>query len=185
MPGPIFPRGGSPARAQRYAQVRHIVVPAGIPSAHLQPDLPGALGPEQGMFIRLPGVNFPPAGGIPVDTSGDADLAAGAVGQLLLVNVPTGSRFRMAGIGFAADDETALSFLTWTIQVDGQPVSGYTQQTAAVGSVRNLTEIFVLTGVSATVSVNVAIDATAAATYRYICRVRGWFYTEITTEVRQ
>lgn len=149
---------------------------ADVPAANLEPSLPGALGPQNGQFIRLPGVNFPPAGATPVDEIGDGNIAAGTSASLITIAVPFGWRFRMEGIGFTADDETALAFLQWSILAP-DPISGYINKSSAVGSVRNLTPIFFLAS-----NVDVVIRGTALAaavvTYHFVARVRGWFYSE-------
>lgn len=151
--------------------------PIGAGAAPIAPSQPGALGPQHGIWVKLPGVNFPPAGATPVDEIGDANIAAGGNANLLSVVVPDGQRFRLAGIGFGADDESALAFLSWTILAP-DPYPGYIAKVAAVGSIRNLTEMFFLIGSSVTVTINGQSSAAAATTYRYICRVRGWFYSE-------
>ena len=151
---------------------------ARVRTARLEPSQPDALGPEQGQYIRLPGANYPPAGAVPVDVIGDLNLAPSAVGVLVTVTVPDTYRFRAAGIGFNSDDDIALGYLTWAILLGSDPAPSYSQQQAAVGSVRQLSEIFVLTGSSQTFTVRATIAATAPVTYRYICRVIGWFYSE-------
>lgn len=151
--------------------------PRGIPPVVLQPSLPNPMGPD-GRPIALPGANYPPAGAVPVDVSGDANIAPGASATLVTFQVPDTTRFRMAGIGFGADDEAALRFLTWSIRSNTDPVSGYVGQTAAVGSIRTLANIFVLVGASAAVTIVGAADAAAGVTFRYICRMQGWLYTE-------
>jgi hypothetical protein len=156
---------------------------AGQPDAHtrptvLQPSQPDMLGPALGGYVRLPGANFAPAGAIPCDPIGDANIAPGGTAVLVTVTVADTLRLRVAGIGFAADDDVALGYLTWAIRLGTDPAPGYSQMLAAVGSVRQLSEIFVLTGSSQTLTVVATIAATAPVTYRYICRLRGWFYTE-------
>ncbi len=139
---------------------------------------PGALAPELGQEVKLPGNNFPPAGAIPVDEVGDADIAPGGVATLVTFNIPATLRFRMVGIGFHTDDPAAAGFLTWSILVNGTAAPGYFGQTSAVGSIRQLSEIVLLAGNSAKVEIIANIDATAALTYRYIARIRGWLYLE-------
>jgi hypothetical protein len=153
-------------------------VEAGARPNRLQPSQPDVAG-SQGTVIRLPGANFPPAGAIPVDETGDLDIAPGAAGVILVtVRLPDNYRFRIAGIGFQADDDAALGFLTWSIFVSEQPAPGYPQMLAAVGSLRQLAEIFVLVGSSQTTTIRATIAAAAPLTYRYLCRVRGWYYIE-------
>jgi hypothetical protein len=149
-----------------------------IPRVAIEPSQPGTLGPQSGIYVRLPGADFAPAGAIPVDVIGDASLAPSAVGTLVAITVPDTYTFRIAGIGFGADDEVALGFLTWTIRSFGDVVPGYDNKPAAVGSIRQLADLFVIQGSSSVVTVQASISALAAVTYRYICRVRGWFYSE-------
>ncbi|MGH7187451.1 MAG: hypothetical protein ACREIB_14380 [Pseudomonadota bacterium] len=149
-----------------------------MPPVLIQPSQPGALGPEQGIYVKLPGADFPPAGARAVDEIGDANIAPGASATLVTVRVPDSYRFRMLGIGFGADDEVALRFLTWAIRADADTIPGYVSVASAVGSIRQLAEIFVVLGSSVTVTVVATSAATAALTYRFICRVRGYFWSE-------
>jgi hypothetical protein len=57
-------------------------------------------------------------------------------------------------------------------------VPAYFNVPSAVGSIRQLSEIFLLVGSSAALTVNAISDATAVITYRFICRLRGHFYAE-------
>jgi len=150
----------------------------GIPPVMVQPSQPGQYGPEQGIFVRLPGANFAPAGAVAVDAIGDANIAPGANAVLVTVTVPSTFRFRMVGIGFGADDEVSLRFLTWSIRFSGDPGPGYNVVSAAVGSIRQLAEIVVVRGSSEIVTVVGFADPNAVLTYRYECRVRGHFWSE-------
>lgn len=145
--------------------------------ARIQDSQPGALGPERGTWIRLPGENFAPAGSTPVDETGDGNIAAGSSATLLTVTVPTNQRFRLAGIGFSAEDETALAFLSWSITAP-ESVPGYISKPAAIGSVRQLADVFYVAGSDATVSVIASVSSAAVVSYHFYCRVRGWFYAE-------
>lgn len=154
--------------------------PTDLGPADMAPSQPGSLLPEQGVEVKLPGVNFPPAGATAVDAVGDANIAAGATATLVSIQVPDTLRFRIVGIGFGADDETALRFLTWSIRVTGaqDTVPAYFNVPSAVGSIRQLSEIFLLIGSSSLVTVQAISDASAIITYRFICRLRGHFYAE-------
>jgi hypothetical protein len=146
---------------------------------NLRPSQPDQLGSDLGVAIRPPGATTTPAGAVPVDVSGDLDLAPGTNGILVTIQTPDSLRFRIAGIGFGAEDETALRFLTWSILLFGDPApSGYNAQLAAIGSLRQLAEVFLLVGSSVPVTIQAQISPAAVVTYRYICRVRGWFYAE-------
>lgn len=144
----------------------------------LQPSQPDYLGSAQGTVIVLPGANFPPAGSIPVDEIGDATIAPG--GQATLVTIPVPDTFRLvaAGIGFHTDDDLALRYLQWSIRRGPDAAPGYPQQLAAVGSIRQLATIQVLCYSSQILSVVATISALAPISYRYACRLRGWFYSE-------
>jgi len=165
-PGVLANRGGA------------VEVPTGLGPAAPVPSIPGALNPEQGMAVMLPGGNYPPAGAIPQDDSGDADIAPGASATLVSIVVPNMLRHRLVGIGFGAVDDVALGFLTWRIEVNGTAAPSYFGQTAAIGSIRQLADIFLLTGNAATIAVIGTMAATAVVTYRVIARMRGWYYTE-------
>ena len=55
---------------------------------------------------------------------------------------------------------------------------GYVGIPSAVGSIRQLAEIFVVVGSSLTTTIVALSDATAVLSYRFICRVRGYFWQE-------
>jgi hypothetical protein len=147
---------------------------------------PAAIGPSQAAALAsvgppevgLPGSNFPPAGSTPVDELGDGDIAPGGTAVLLTIRIPDTFRFRMAGIGFGADDEVALGFLRWSIRSDGDVVPGYFNMTAGIGSIRQLASIVYVGGGSSTITIVAIIDPLAVLTYRYIVRAQGWFYLE-------
>lgn len=144
----------------------------------LAPSQPGAFGPERGFFVKLPGANFPPAGAIQVNEDGDADIAAGASGTLVTINVPDTQRFSGIGIGFGAHDETALKFLTWSVQANGIPQPGFIAKNAVIGTIPQLTPFTYVTGSSVTITIIGTSSALAVVTYRYVVRVLGYFYTE-------
>ncbi len=157
---------------------RRLRVPP-VAGANLEPSTPAGYRPAGGQAVTLPGAAFAPAGGVAVDQIGDGNLAPGAIGTLLSIAVPPMLRFRIAGIGFGANDEVALGFLTWAILLNGDPApSGYSAQPAAVGSIRQLSDIFLVASAEMVVTVRATIAAGAVVTYRYLCRMRGWFYTE-------
>ena len=176
MRDPIRPQIGYP-RVRTQLSGRTIAVPTDLPPVRMESSQPGAVGTHQGTLIRLPADNFPPAGATPVDEMGDANIAPGTSVTMLTVNVPDARRFRMVGIGFGADDESSLQFLSWTLSAP-DPTPGYISKSSAVGSIRNLTEIFFVVGSSVAVSIIGTAAANAVVTYRYIARVRGWLYAD-------
>ena len=147
-----------------------------IPAAETIPSAPPGLG--QVAPIRLPGANFPPAGARAADPIGDAFIAPGATAVLVTVLVPANLSFVVWGVGFNTDDPAALGYLTWAIHLDADPSPSYEQMQAAVGSVRQLATIFVFAGASQNLTVRATIAATAPITYRYICHLRGWYFSE-------
>lgn len=155
-----------------------IQVPVGLPPVRILPSQPGALGPEQGQLIALPGASFAPAGAVPKDEYGDANIAPGGTATLIQIAVPDGLRFRVAAIGFGADDETALGFLTWNMRESGDQQTGYNAVPASIGSIQQPSDVFHVSGSSVLFSITATSAATAVVTYRFICRVRGWFYAD-------
>lgn len=155
---------------------RPIEVPRDLGPVHILPSQPGALGLEYGTPIALPGSAFAPAGATPVDQVGDGNIAPGASATLLQIQVPDGQRFRVAGVGFGADDETALGFLTWSMLENADPQIGYNTVPAPIGSIAQLADIFHLSGSSVLFRIVATSAPTAGVTFRFICRVRGWFY---------
>lgn len=153
-------------------------IPMGVGPVMVQPSQPEALTPEQGAWMRLPGANFPPAGATPVNEPGDANIAAGAQATILSIVVPDTLRFKIDSVGFGADDETALAFLSWSIQFGSDTQPGYVNKPAALGTLLYPAPIVLLAGSSVTVNLVVAASADAVATYRYIGLLRGWFYRE-------
>jgi hypothetical protein len=144
----------------------------------LDPSQPGALGPQTGIYVRLPAYNFPPAGALPVDEMGDAIIAPAATAVLITYQVPTNLILRVEGIGFGADDETSLAFLSWSMQLNGDTVPGYVNKPSAIGSIGNLTPIVQMAGTSSILTITGTPAAAAVLPYRYICRIRGWCYSE-------
>lgn len=164
--------------ARRQASViGHGMIPP-VGPVLVQPSQPGALGPEQGVYVRLPGANFPPAGATPVAEPGDANIAPSASATIVSIVVPDTVRFRVESIGFGADDETALAFLNWSIRFGNDAQPGYTNKPAALGTLQYPAPIVLLAGSSVTVNLVVTASASAVVTYRYIAVVRGWFYRE-------
>lgn len=171
-------QSGYPA-VRRAAVAGTIVIPPGIPAMPTPPSQPDALGSERGIYVRLPGGNYFPPGAQPVDEMGDANIPAGGTGLLLTVPLAAQQRFRVAGLGFTADDETALAFLTWTIFLGPDPLPGYINKSAAVGTVAQLAGMDVVVGSSLPLTIVGTTSLIAVVTYRFIARIRGWLYAEM------
>lgn len=173
----------NPAVRARYAAGGEVPVgPAAMmPQAPLAPSQPGGPGPEMGTPVMLPGADFPPAGSRGVDLIGDADIAPGASATIITFQIQDNFRLRVAGIGFGADDEVALSFLTWSARLNGDALPGYEQVASAIGSLRNISPVFILVGSSGVFTIQVTSDPSAVLTYRFIARINGWAYNEMQT----
>jgi hypothetical protein len=151
-------------------------VPIGLGPAAFNPSQPRGAGPNR--RIILPGCDFPPADAIPVDETGDGDPAAGATSTLITIQVPDFFTLRLAGIGFGADDESNLRFLSWSIKANppGSAVTGYSNRAGSIGSIQQLASIFVVLGSSVTVMVDVVNGGNI--TSHFVARLQGWFYSE-------
>jgi hypothetical protein len=157
-------------------------VPVGYGPAPYRPSQPE--GEPARRRIVLPGADFPPADARAVDLIEAADIAAGATATILSFRVPDTYTFRVAGIGFGAEDESGLRFLSWSLIADppGTALPGYVNQPAAIGSIAQVSWIFTNVGSSVTVSIAATNNATASAswisTFHYIARLQGWLYKE-------
>jgi hypothetical protein len=149
-----------------------------VPAADIKPSQPEAGDPSR--RIILPGCDYPPADAIPVDETGDANLAIGVATVLLTVTVPDTYTFRISGIGFGADDETVLRFVTWTINgtPPNSPVLGYNRKPATFGSIPQVSYIFAIVGSSTIVTV-IATNNTVGGVVYVVARLLGWFYNEV------
>ena len=179
-----YPRqqSGRPA-ALRAANAGTIELPAGVPAAALTPGQPAPV-TGLGVPVRLPGANFAPAGSDPVDEIGDANIGAAAPQLFLTVNVPDGKRLTIADIGFTADDETSLQFLSWTIFVGANPLGGYINKSAVIGTLSQLGVLGRVIQASQPVTIvgavspNVGTHLGVGIVYHYFCRVHGWICAE-------
>lgn len=126
--------------------------------------------------IGLPEVNYPPTGAQPVDEPGDASVAPAATATLITIEVPVNRQLRLDGIGFGADDEIALAFLTWSIYEDANPAPAYYAQAATIGEIVHPAQIFLHVAGPKRVTLRVTPSALAVVTYRYIARLKGWLY---------
>lgn len=172
---------------RRPGQLRNIPTPTGWLDRE-PPDLgPGTIGSSiaggvaprpDGVRVVLPAVNYFPAGGYPIDEISDADIAPGASANVLTFNVPEKVQFRIVGIGFGADDEVALRFLTWNLLVGGNAFRAYGNQSAAIGTIVETSPINFHVRDAVTVIVRLTSDAAAVLTYRFVVRVAGWLFQD-------
>lgn len=172
---PLFPRHEQDPLREMERRVAQ--EPGDQGPAQLQPTLPGAQIPD-GLRVGLPGVNFPPAGANPIDQLGDADVAPGATVGILTVVVPVNLQLRLDGIGFGAEDESALRFLSWDLLDNGVPAQGYFGQAATIGTIEQTSPIFLHARGPTTVVLQVTPSLAAVVTYRFIARLKGWLFTE-------
>lgn len=153
-------------------------IPNGLGPEMVQPSQPGALGPEQGVYVRLPGANYAPAGATPVYEIGDGNVAVSATAIVVTYTVPDTVRCRITHVGFGADDETALGYLNWSIRfgLDSQP--GYINKPAALGTLLQPFPVTLYAGSSVTINLAVTASANAVITYRYIAVLLGYLWRE-------
>jgi hypothetical protein len=154
-------------------------VPQGLGPVPFHPSQPQGGNPNR--RVLLPGCDFPPADAIPVLKVLDADINPGDSDTLVTIDVPDTMSFRASHVGFGAEDETALAFLTWSIRYTppGSNYYCYSNVPAALGSIRNPAAIFAVFGSS----VRVELVATnngifGASAYHYFGLLQGWFYSE-------
>lgn len=169
-PGPVYGPG------QLNPQADGLDVPASLGAQPMNPSQPRAA--PSSRRVVLPGADFPPADAIAVDEIGDGNITAGATAVLVTIVVPDTYSFRIAGLGFGADDESSLRFLSWAIFADppGAPIPGYVNKPATIGSIQHLSTIFTVLGSSVTVTVRGTNNS--VLTHYFVCRLQGWFYSE-------
>ncbi|MGH9181297.1 MAG: hypothetical protein ACRDY5_06240, partial [Acidimicrobiales bacterium] len=134
--------------SQQRANATGLMVPANLGPAPFHPSQPQGAGPNR--RIILPGCNYPPADAIPVDQIGEADIAFGASATLNTIIVPGMLTLRIAGIGFGADDESGLRFLSWSLFATppAGTITPYVNMPAAIGTIVQLSTVFVVAGSS-------------------------------------
>jgi len=154
-------------------------VPVGLGPAPFNPSQPRGANPQR--RIILPGCDFPPADAIPVDLITDADVGPTLTVTISTIIVPDTYTFRIAGIGFGADDEAGLRLLSWSLRATppGGTITPYVNMPSGIGSIVQLSWVFVVIGSSVTITLLVTNNAPAIGnTYHYFARIQGWFYAE-------
>lgn len=145
-----------------------------------QPSQPQGVGPEGGRRVALPPEDFPPAGAIPVDDISEADVAPlGVTATITTITVPDSFRFRITGIGFDAEDESALRFLSWSLFVNppAVPLYGYVNMPAGIGSVNQPRPVFLVLGSSVVFTIVIKNNCpTVPGTYHFTVATVGYFY---------
>jgi hypothetical protein len=150
------------------------------PPGQITPNLQGGASPRgtDRQPVSLPGFNFAPPGAYPVDESDDAAIAPGAQATLIKITVPNGLMLSLYGIGFDSFDPIALSFLTWSLLRNGQPDRVYTNQAAVIGSVREPSKVIFFAPNQVEVTLVLTVAAASPATYQFVARAQGYFYSE-------
>lgn len=175
--GPARP--GHPAGAQNPSD--YPIKSPGIPG-DLRSNLGGGTSPHtpNRTSVSLPGFSFAPEGAYPVDRQNDVTLNPGDVNVLIAIDVPQLTMLSIVGVGFDSFDPIALSFLTWSFLRAGQPDREYTNQTAVIGSVRELSPVVFFVGNQTQFQLVITLAAASPVPYTFGARVRGWFYSEQT-----
>lgn len=174
LPGRI-PWGGQELSDLDAMQQRDRQVQPDMGPGRMDPTLPGGPAPAGTVPVKLPGANFPPAGALAVDELGDANIAPGTTALVLTIPVAETGQLRIDGIGFGADDEASLRFLSWTLFLDQDPTA-YSNIGAAVGTVVQPSPIFLHVAGPRTVRLELTSAAAAILTYRFVARVKGWAF---------
>ena len=153
----------------------------GVPG-DLRPNLGGGTSPHtpDRVSVALPGFSYAPEGAYPVDRQTDGTLAPGASTILIAIDVPQLVMLSIVGVGFDAFDPIALSYLNWSFLRALQPDREYTNQTAVIGSVRELSPVVFFVGNQTQFQLQLTLSAAAPVSYTFGARVRGWFYSEQT-----
>lgn len=173
-----IPWGGQYRDPLTEMEERHSQVQPDTGPGQMDPTQPGGQAPPGRVPVRLPGANYPPAGSFAVDEQQDADIPAGSTATVLTFTVPETNQLRLDGIGFGAADEVALRFLTWSLLVNRDPAPAYANVAATVGTIVQVSPIFLHIGGPAVVQLEATSDAAAVLTYRFIARLKGWQYVD-------
>lgn len=178
-------RGGDPRRAQspvipilRRIHGGVVEVPIDLPAVEIKPPSPEGPQRDAGLAVALPGEFTPAYGSLPVENIGDADIAPGAEAIIVSYQVPESFRHRMAGIGFSADDETALRFLSWRIEMNSTRQPPYVNVPSGIGSIQQLSTVVFFAPGGTRLDIVASSDPAAGSTFRFICRVQGWHFIE-------
>lgn len=155
-------------------------VPVNLGPERFKPSQPQGVGGSASRRVSLPGETFPAAGSIPVDVIGEADIAAAATATLVTIRVPDTYTFRVSGIGFGAEDESGLRFLSWTLFANPPqgPIYGYVNMPAAIGSIAQPRPIFIVLGSSVILTLVATNNGPVGSTYHYFASVVGWHFSE-------
>jgi hypothetical protein len=102
-----------------------------------------------GALVELPAHLYPPENSTNLSLTADLALAGavGAIVNLLACVVPAGQRAVIRSFGIFADAPVATTRVTWTVRVDGVPVSGLQAVTfipRAAGSFSRTFDVLVL-----------------------------------------
>lgn len=130
--------------------------------------------------VDLPSAYAPAAGDPPVDEIQEADISAGASANVLTFQIPDTYTLRVAGIGWGAEDESGLRFLSWSLFTDppGIPFYPYVNKPAAIGSIEEPSPIFLCIGSSALVRLVATNNSSVPVAYHYFARMVGWMFRE-------
>lgn len=143
------------------------------------PTTPGGLAPAPGNRVQLPGINYFPNGAFPVDQVGAADIAGQSQAVVLSIMVPSDAQLRLDGIGFGADDENALGFLTWQLFENNVPTQEYGQvKSSAIGTILHPSVIHLHARGPNTIQLVLTNASDPALTYHFVARLKGWRYSE-------
>jgi len=110
----------------------------------------GSIAPETGTLVHLPGYTEPPRGALYIERAYQTSQPAlgGVTLQVLPadgnpdITVPPGWEFRLESIGFDWVTSSSLTFGSYTILMNGNPLYGFVNNPVAVGTLNNPARVF-------------------------------------------
>jgi len=150
--------------------------PIGAP-APLRAALPRGMG-EPFRAVVLPPFHYAPEGCFPLDLQGEADIAPSTTVNLISFTVPNSQKCRLNGIGFGADDEVGLRFLTWQLLINGDPSQAYGSSKANIGNLSDPSTIIQSATNGQLITLSATMGAGAILPYHIVARITGWLYLE-------
>lgn len=111
-------------------------------------------------------------------TTTDKVEAAGGVGTVFTLDVPSNRTLRIRGIGFGSLSLSAMVFATWKLTRNGVPIGDYWEMPCAFGALARLGDVDIFVHGPALVELTVTNGYPMTA-FRYSARMRGWLVTKM------
>lgn len=151
-----------------------------VPPAPHRRVQPQGLAPEGDVAVLLPGCNFPPRGAIGVDQIDETDLTVPATDVVVAtIPIPASWIFRVTHIGFSADDELSLAWVTWTLKKGGTPIGNFAARAAAIGSTHDPSGVgLLLIDGESTLTLEMRIAAVGSVYSHINSRIAGYYFQQ-------